>query len=672
MSTSSNCPRFDLRMSYRQLTNTEIKILAEQGCSSVNWDNVQVAGDFDARRVHRCHFSGKIRLGHYAKEIRLSGHIPVLSGLHDSTLHDCTVGNDAYIRQARRISGYDIGPEAIIDNIDEIAVTEKSGFGNGIRINVLNETGGRQLILFDRLTAQIAYLITVYRHEPLLTKRLEGLIDSYVQTRISERGIISSGARIAHCGRIRNINVGPHAEINGALSLEEGTISSCREDPVVIGSGVMANRFIVLSGSRIGGGAHIESCFVGQGVHLGRQFSAESSAFFANCEGDHGEMVSVFAGPHSVSHHKSTLLIASQVSFFNAGSGTNQSNHMYKLGPMHQGVLERGCKTGSSSYLMFPSRIGPFTTIMGKHFTNIDSACFPFSNIAEKHGQSILTPAVNLLTVGTRRDSDKWPARDRRKNPEKLDLIHYQLLNPFTVGRMIEGSKILDRFHRETAKERECVAYKGVNIRRLMLNTGFRYYQIGIKVFLGSCVYKKLRSLAPDADWKAVKSTLTPKDRNTGRWVDLLGLFVPQSRVTRLIGDIIAGAVTDIEALISRLKSLYEGYADDEWAWCVDLLESVLEIRFEELKPCHLRTLMEDWRENSIKFNKMILNDAGKEFNPNSRISYGLDGDAETVQKDFEQIHGTVEENSFVRQILDEITSIEDQSAMILDWLQKY
>ncbi|MCK4489001.1 MAG: DUF4954 family protein, partial [Anaerolineales bacterium] len=42
----------------------------------------------------------------------------------------------------------------------------------------------------------------------------------------------------------------------------------------------------------------------------GKQFSAENCAFFANCEGFHSEAVSLFAGPFSVTHHKSTLLIA--------------------------------------------------------------------------------------------------------------------------------------------------------------------------------------------------------------------------------------------------------------------------------------------------------------------------------------------------------------------------
>ena len=40
-----------------------------------------------------------------------------------------------------------------------------------------------------------------------------------------------------------------------------------------------------------------------------------------------------------------TLLIGTMLSFYNAGSATNYSNHAYKMGPIHYGTLARGCKT---------------------------------------------------------------------------------------------------------------------------------------------------------------------------------------------------------------------------------------------------------------------------------------------------------------------------------------
>ncbi len=261
------------------------------------------------------------------------------------------------------------------------------------------------------------------------------------------QGIIQKGARVINCGDLKNIRIGPDARLEGCIHLEEGTIASSRHDPVFIGAGVIARKFIVQSGSKVDSGGLLANCFIGQGVQIGKQFSAENSAFFANCEGFHGETCSVFAGPYSVTHHKSTLLIAGMFSFYNAGSGTNQSNHMYKLGPVHQGILERGAKTGSFSYLLWPSRVGAFTAIVGKHYANFDTSEFPFSYITEEHGKSVLTPAMNLFTVGTRRDSIKWHNRDRRKDPIKYDLIHFDLYSPYIVDKVIRGIKALTELH---------------------------------------------------------------------------------------------------------------------------------------------------------------------------------------------------------------------------------
>ena len=169
--------------------------------------------------------------------------------------------------------------------------------------------------------------------------------------------------------------------------------------------------------------------------------------FFANTEAFHGEAVAVFGGPYTVTHHKSTLLIAGMYSFFNAGSGMNQSNHMYKLGPVHQGIVERGSKTGSSAYMLWPCRVGAYTAIMVKNLGNFDTSDFPFSYINVDHEKSILTPGMNLFTVGTRRDSEKWPNRDKRKDPDKLDLINFDLFSPYIIEKVVTASRTLKELY---------------------------------------------------------------------------------------------------------------------------------------------------------------------------------------------------------------------------------
>lgn len=73
-------------------------------------------------------------------------------------------------------------------------------------------------------------------------------------------------------------------------------------------------------------------------------------------------------------------------SFLNAGSGSNQSNHMYKLGPIHQGVVDRGSKTTSDSYILWPAHIGAFSLVMGRHVSHSDTSRLPFSYLIENAG----------------------------------------------------------------------------------------------------------------------------------------------------------------------------------------------------------------------------------------------------------------------------------------------
>ena len=123
----------------------------------------------------------------------------------------------------------------------------------------------------------------------------------------------------------------------------------------------------------------------------------------------------------------------------NAGSGSNQSNHLYKLGPIHQGVIERGAKTTSDSYILWPSRIGAFSLVIGRHYRHSDTTDFPFSYLIEEHDESRLIPGINLQSIGTIRDSQKWPKRDRRKDTNLLDSINFNLLSPYTIQKMING-----------------------------------------------------------------------------------------------------------------------------------------------------------------------------------------------------------------------------------------
>ena len=282
---------------------------------------------------------------------------------------------------------------------------------------------------------------------------------------------------------------------------------------------------------------------------IAKQYSAENSLCFANCGGYHGEACSIFAGPYTITHHKSTLLIAGIFSFMNAGSGSNQSNHMYKLGPIHQGIMERGSKTTSDSYLLWPARIGPFTLVVGRHNKNPDSSSLPFSYLIESNNESILVPGINLRSVGTIRDAQKWPLRDRRKDPVKIDQVNFNLLSPYTIRKMIEGREILKNLKSGEAKAETSYTYNNMLINRSSLDRGIELYQTGINKFLGNSIIKRLEDREFSSNEELRKRLAPEQPLGKGEWVDLAGLIAPKTEVNRLRADSESGKMSSVEEL---------------------------------------------------------------------------------------------------------------------------
>jgi hypothetical protein len=650
-------------MNYRNLTSREIESLKNQGCSSSDWNLVKVKEGFKTSHIFEVHFHGDVRLGIFepAKGVELLKR----PGLYHSVISDSSVADHARIADVNLIHGYEIQEEVIIERVDELSVNSISSFGNGQVLDVLNEGGGRELPLYDGLTSQVAYMTVLYQHDHELVKALKFMIHQYVESKKSGKGIIAKKAMIRNSSVIRNVMIGESAMIDGARLLQEGTIVSCADDPARIGEGVMAKHFIIHHGSYVESYAMLDKVFVGQGVRIGKQFSAENSVFFANCEGFHGEAVSLFAGPYSVSHHKSSLLIAALISFYNAGSGTNQSNHMYKLGPLHQGILERGCKTGSFAYLLWPCRVGAFSVVMGKHSGNFDTSDFPFSYITVEEEKSFLTPGMNLITVGTRRDVEKWPARDRRKTNHKLDLITFDWLNPMIIKKSIDASQILGELYDKTSKEQDSVSYKGVRIKRLLLKSCRKYYDMLTPVFLGEQLIQRVeagKSIQPGPVRISIDQS----------WIDLGGMITTLSAVEDLMQEIKSRKINSIEQLAERLSGLNKSYGDMVWEWTLSLVSKVLEKPVEKIGNDDFSKIVMDWKENKIRLNNMILSDAKKEFDQSSRIGFGVDGDERTRDEDFSSVRGTYDGNKFVKALLVENIDIETKAAAILEDIAKY
>ena len=647
---------------YRPLTEAEIAALKDHANSADDWAQVWVKEDFVPKYILNTHFSGWVRLGLFEKTFDLPGGISKHSGLYYTYLHNVEVGDNCCIEHVNNyIANYTIGEETFISNVDTILVQGKTTFGNGVEVSVLNETGGREVLSYDQLSAHEAYFMAMYRHRPELIQRLRQLIMSYIDGLRSSHGTIGSHAHITDVGNITNVKIGDYAEIVGTRRLYNGSVNSVREAPITLGYSVICTDFIISSGSRVESGTALSRCFVGQACTLAHGYSASDSLFFSNCHGENGEACAIFAGPFTVTHHKSTLLIASQFSFMNAGSGSNQSNHMYKLGPIHQGIMERGAKTSSDSYILWPARIGAFSLVMGRHTTHPDLANLPFSYLIESCDKTFLIPGVNLKSVGTIRDAQKWPRRDARTDPHRLDQINYNLLSPYTIQKMINGRQILEQLQWVAGMTSEIYSYQSAKIKASSLRKGIHYYDLAIHKFLGNSLIKRLEGLACTSI-EAVRSALRPTTMiGLGDWVDLSGLIAPKAEVLRLVEAIESGAIHEVGEIHETLSDLHRHYYEYEWTWAYDKIKTYYGLDLEGATASEIAQLVERWRSSVVKLDREVYADAKKEFSLSAMTGFGADGDEVQQARDFEEVRGAFDSNPYVSSIL---KHIEDKSAL--------
>lgn len=650
---------------HRPLSPEETAILQQQGCTADNWDTIYVAKGFLPETVHNCHFGGEVRLGVFRTPAEYPGGIRKPAGIYQATIYDSTIGDDCRISHiADFIAHCRIAPGALIEHVDRIYVEGDTAFGNGTAASVLKENGGREVILYEELTAQAAYLQCFYRHDEELQKALAQIASASVAKHRSTHARIGMQARITHCGTLCNVSVGNHCTIEGAVSLREGTLVGDMQAPAHIGQGVQADGFILLRGAHVGSGAQLTRCFVGECSIIGHGFTATDTIAFANCQLECGEACSLFAGPYTVSHHKSTLLIGIYTSFFNAGSGSNQSNHAYKLGPVHYGILERGCRTGSNSYLLWPSRIGIFSTVIGEVKMHLDLRNLPFSYIIGEAGKTYIAPGASLRSIGTWRDAEKWPKRDGRKNwTNTADIIHQEAFSPLAASRLIAGLHTLDEIRTAQGPDAEVYTYQGAFIRPSSLKNGIRLYNAALKYILGNLISSDEKAIFVERNFAAdtpVESIGFGKVMEHFYWVDVAGMQMTEAALEEILNGLRYGSLANAEALTEVFRAADRTSAESARLSISSMQAALVGERITTI-PLYIKAL-EAWQKSTEELLGEVLADAEKEFSPLMQITSGIDSRyAESLQRDFIASGASAKEFPFLAALRQKVQQVKER-----------
>lgn len=600
---------------YRPLTSEEIEALQHNGCWAEDWTSVNVAEDFAPEHMRQVTLYGEVNIGSFDKNFEVSPGFIKHTGIKNATLHNVTIGDDCLIENIGTfINNYTIGDECYLCNVATIETTEGASYGEANTISVLNEAGEGNIMLYSDLSSQMAALMVNHANDQEARERIFQLVRKDVDHRMPERGLIGNNVKITNTKEITNCIINDYCEVSGAERLSDCTLLGDAASSVYIGTGVVAENCIIDYGASITNGANLQDCFVGEACQISNGFSASASVFFANSVMSNGEACAAFCGPFSASHHKSSLLIGGQFSFYNAGSSTNFSNHAYKMGPIHWGTLQRGTKTASGSYLFMPAHIGAYSVCLGKMMSHPDTHLFPFSYVFGEGEKTILIPGKNLTTVGFYRDINKWPKRDLRPQEHRKSLINQDWLSPFVVQQMMEGRRILKALANTCGKDCTEYQYHGLTIPGKSLARGISYYDSAINMFLGQALQEAENLSSSDETEKpqGINEGSTPQASELTPWTDLSGLLLTQRQENEIIQALKNGQYEDIGRLADALEQAHAEYKIRKQDFAQSLIQQLYADadNAEELNELILRNA----KTATTRWTEDIKKDAKKEY----------------------------------------------------------
>ena len=584
----------------RLLNNAEIEQLERNGCAaSPNWEGILVGEKFNAACVRNVVFIGKVEIEGWT-EVTFEG-IRLPFCLYNTTIADCKLGENSCVINTTLLSNYDIHKNVTI--VDCGIITGKNLPGT---VEPLNESGIYSIQMHPHLTSNIAHMAVFHGHR-------NGLRDAINRLAAKQSGVCY---------------IGDNAVISGVKEIRDSIILSAEIMQTTVKAGVTIRESVVQEGSHISDHAKVERSFVGQSVEISSGMTMEDSMAFANAQLLCGEAISAFCGPFTVSHHKTSLLIAGAYSFFNAGSGTNASNHHYRLGPRHQAVYSRGAKSGSGSYLLAPAKIGAFSMVVGHHKLHPDISEFPFSLLIEKDSSSMLLPAQNLRTISLARDEQKWQDRDHRHPDLSRDCISTDTFNPQIISTLLHAAALC---HKLSEKESDIIMYGGCKMQRLFVVRAELAYQKLAEAILLSKFFSSINITDKYAD-----------DSNEMEWIDLGGFITTKQRTEAIENDITNGNITTIEALDERIRTLVKDFADDELHY--------VRMKCKELfgiTPTSDAQTLSKMAEHCVgffdEFQRSLVFDAGRDSMKKLAVSYSADYPEEAFET-FTQAYASADE----------------------------
>ena len=647
----------DWNTNYRQLTSVETEMLVQNRNSSDNWGNVLVSEKFDAGLIRNCKFFGLVRIGELKSFYREFHNLRLPVGLYNSTIISCDLGDNVCIDNVHYLSHYIICRDVMIANVNELATTDYSKFGNGIIkegeeeknrtwVEVCNENGGRGILPFNGMLPGDAYLWSRYRADDALMEQFKKFTQKELDDKRGYYGKIGERTVIKNCGIIKDVWIGSDAYLKGANKIKNVTINSDAKRKSQIGEGcelvngivgfgcrifygVKAVRFILASHSQLKYGARLINSYLG------------NNSTISCCE-----VLNSLIFPSHEQHHNNSFLCAALIMGQSniAAGATIGSNHNSRSadGEIQAG---RGFWPGLCVSLKHNCKFASFTIIAKGDFPAELNIPIPFSLISNDvaRDQLVVMPAYWFMYNMYALERNAWKYRDRDRRTEKTQLLEYDYLAPDTVNEMFDALAVLEKLSPDKNGTAEVSGWE--NSRRI--TTIIKLPQ-SVKVFkeliqyYGMCTLITHLAVNKFSGFDEFRKSL-PVKISRKPWLNIGGQLITAPAVKKLTTDISTGVIENWDEVHVRYREEGKKYEKDRLTHAFSSLTEILNITVKQFTPERFKQLLDETITTKEWMVKGIYTAREKDYSsPYRKMVY-------ENNEEMNKVLGKLEDNGFIQ-----------------------
>ena len=652
---------------YRPLTTSEIDTLVHNRNTSDNWNKILVTDPFNANLVRNCKFFGLVRIGSLQALYHEFHNLRMAVGLYNSSIISCDIGDNVCIDNVNYLSHYVISNDVMIANVNELASTDNSKFGNGILkegepesirtwVEVCNENGGRRIIPFNGMLPGDAYLWSKYRDDKLLLEKFKEFTEKKFDKQRGYYGKIGERTVIKNCRIVKDVWIGSDAYLKGANKLKNLTINSDPERRSQIGEGcelvngivgfgcrifygVKAVRFVMASHSQLKYGARLINSYLG------------NNSTISCCE-----VLNSLIFPSHEQHHNNSFLCASMIMGQSniAAGATIGSNHNSRS-PDGEIVAGRGFWPGLCVSLKHNSKFSSFTILSKADYPAELNIPVPFCLVSNDiaNNRLLVMPAYWFMYNMYALERNAWKYADRDRRTQKLQLIEYDYLAPDTINEMFAALSLFKTL--KTNDKGEAVVTGWENAQR---HTVITKIPQSTKVFseliaLYSCT-ELLKHIRKNkfSDFDSFRKSLSAKISRS-EWLNIGGQLIMQSEVEKLKHSIRSNKIKSWDEVHQFYKSRGQDYEKDKLQHAYTSLLEILNITTRQFSPTVFKEVLMKMIDTKQWMSKGIYEARAKDYtNPYRKMVY------ETNQE-MTEVLGSIEDNSFIQTQLEEFETLK-------------